>query len=98
LVLHILNVSESFQNNSPPRTWVIVATLALGVFWVWFQTGRLRCRKNSFRVSRVTAAGLDAYTIDLEPESGRRMEYLPGQFAWLSLRSLQLSREFHPLK
>jgi predicted ferric reductase len=96
LVLHILNVSESFQHDSPPRTWLVAVTLALGLFWLWFQAGRLMCRGHAFRVSRVTASGRDAYTIDLAPERGRRMAHLPGQFARISFRSSHLSREFHP--
>jgi predicted ferric reductase len=96
LIVHILNVSESFGHGRPPRTWVVVAALGLGLLWVWFQTGRLRCRRNAFRVSRVTAAGRDAYTIELVPERDRRVDHLPGQFAWVSFRSPHILKEFHP--
>jgi predicted ferric reductase len=96
LIVHILYVSESFGRANPPRKWVMVAALTLGLLWVWCQTGRWRSRRNAFRVSRATAAGKDAYSIELAPERGRRLDFLPGQFAWVSFRSPNISREFHP--
>jgi predicted ferric reductase len=96
LIVHILNVSESFDRGSLPREWVIAAALALGLLWVWFQTGRLRSRRNAFRVIRTTVAGRDARTIELAAEGGRRFDHLPGQFAWVSFRSPHIAKEFHP--
>ena len=96
LVLHILNVSESFGSSSPPRTWLMTAALASGLFWIWLRTERLRSRKQAFRVSRVAAAGSDAYVVDLVPAAPPGIDYLPGQFALLSIESPHISGEFHP--
>jgi predicted ferric reductase len=96
LILHILNVSESFDHGSPPRTWVITAATGAGLFWIWIRLYRLRSRKNAFRVSRVCAAGTDAYSVDLVPVRPPGIDYLPGQFALISFSSPHISKEFHP--
>ncbi len=96
LIFHILNVSESFDHSHPPRTWIAAAAAGAGLFWLWIRTHRLRSRKNAFRVSRVTAAGADAYSVDLVPVRPPGMDYFPGQFALISLASPHMSKEFHP--
>lgn len=96
LILHILNVSESFESRTPPRAWLVTAALGSGLFWIWIRTERLRSRKNAFRISRVAAVGSDAFTVDLVPAHPPGIDYLPGQFALISMASAHISREFHP--
>jgi predicted ferric reductase len=96
LILHILNVSESFDPSRPPRTWVVAAASAAGLVWIWIRTYGLRSRRNDFRVMRVAAAGSDAYCVHLVPLRAPGIAYLPGQFALISLVSPHISREFHP--
>ena len=96
LILHILNVSESFDHGRPPRGWVAAAAAGAGLVWIWLRTYRLRSRKNTFRVSRVAAAGSDACSIDLVPIPSPGIDYLPGQFALISVASPIISKEFHP--
>ena len=96
LILHILNVSETFDHSKPPRTWVAMAASGAGVFWIWIRTYRLRSRRNAFRVSRVVAAGSDAFSVDLFPVHPPVIQYLPGQFALVSVASPHISKEFHP--
>jgi predicted ferric reductase len=96
LILHVLNVSESFGHNSLPRTWLAAVTLGSGLFWVWIRTHRLRSRKSVYRVRSVVPAGPDAFSVDLLPATLPGIDYFPGQFALISLTSPQLPNQFHP--
>ncbi len=96
LVIHILYVSETFEFEGLPRTALIIAALAMVVLGLAIRSQRLLARKQPFEVSRVVLAGRDAHTIDLKPVDGKTMDYLPGQFAFFSFDSQQLSAEWHP--
>ena len=96
LVLHTLNVSETFEFEGLPRTVVISAAIFMFILWIAVRCQRLMARKKPFEVSQVALAGKDAHAIDLIPLHGKGIDYLPGQFAFFSFRSHQLSAEWHP--
>jgi predicted ferric reductase len=96
LVLHILYVSETFEFEGPPRTAVISVGIAVALLWIAIRSQRLLARKYPFEVSQVVLAGKDAHAIDLVPVHGKGLDYLPGQFAFFSFDSNQLSDEWHP--
>ena len=96
LVLHILNVSETFEFEGLPRTVVINAAIVWFIVWLAVRSQRLMARKHPFAVSQVALAGKDAHAIDLIPLHGKGIDYLPGQFAFFSFGSDRLSAEWHP--
>jgi len=96
LVLHILYVSETFEFDGLPRTIVISVAIVLVILWLTVRCQRLLARKHPFEVSHVALAGKDAHAIDLIPVHGKGIDYLPGQFAFFSFGSHQLSAEWHP--
>lgn len=96
LVLHILYVSETFEFEGLPRTVVISVAIAVAILWLAIRSQRLLARKHPFEISHVAPAGKDAYAIDLVPVHGKGLDYLPGQFAFFSFVSYQLSAEWHP--
>ena len=96
LVLHILYVSETFEFEGLPRTVVVSAAIVLSMLWLAVRGQRLMVRKHPYEVSHVALAGKDAQAIDLIPLHGKGIDYLPGQFAFFSFDSNQLSAEWHP--
>gem|GEM_PF-237436 len=96
LMVHILFVSETFESVGPPRNLVFGAAIGSIVLWVWIRMSRLRWGEKRFLVTRVEMAGLNAYCIDLKPERPPHFRYVPGQFAFISLISAHISREYHP--
>jgi len=63
---------------------------ALGVWVRAFRRGR------AFEVKAVTALNHNVNQIELAPAAGEPLAYLPGQFAFLRLRSEGIAREEHP--
>lgn len=96
LILHMLKVSETFELGGLPRTLTVTVAVGAGLLWIWIRTSGLRSGRTPFRVTSVTVAGIDAYTVELEPAGPFQFTHLPGQFALLSLTSPHVSREFHP--
>jgi predicted ferric reductase len=96
LVIHILYVSETFEFEGLPRTAIIIIAMAMAIVWFVIRGQRLLTKKHPFEVSRVASAGKDAQTLELKPVNGKNLEYLPGQFAFFSFKSRQLSAEWHP--
>ncbi|MCF8080615.1 MAG: ferric reductase-like transmembrane domain-containing protein [Desulfobacterales bacterium] len=96
LAVHVLYVSETFQSDGPPRTAVFMLAGGWALLWgcVRLQSsgaGSLPCA-----VSSVTAAGKDAYSINLAPAGPKPFAYIPGQFAFISIDSTRISKEAHP--
>ena len=96
LVLHILYVSETFEFDGLPRTVVLCVAIVWVILWLVIRFQRLLARKHPFEVSNVALTGKDAHVIDLIPLHGKGIDYLPGQFAFFSFGSHQLSAEWHP--
>jgi predicted ferric reductase len=96
LIVHILNVSDTFEYAGLPRTLVISAAVGSGLLWAWIRTGRLRSARKPFRVTRIEAAGINAYRVDLEPARQFRFDSIPGQFAFVAFKTTHISGEFHP--
>lgn len=96
LVIHVLYVSETFEHDGFPRNLVILTATALLALWLWIRFRGTLMRRTDFRVERVQPAGENAHTIELKSSNGQPLDYLPGQFAFLSLESVPFSKEPHP--
>ena len=96
LTAHILFVSETFERHGLPRNLVIASAATILTLWLWIRLRGALMRHHGYTVERIAPAGENAYSIDLRSETGRPLDYLPGQFAFLSLASRALSREPHP--
>ena len=95
MMTHVLSVSETFQQGSLPRTLVLCAAGIMASFWLWVRVRGLLTRV-PFTVARIETAGKDAATLTLEQAARSQLTFLPGQFAFLSVRNKRLSREPHP--
>lgn len=94
--LHVLFVSETFEKAGLPRALVLYAAFLLAALWLWIRMRPARTRKTTYRLTRIQPAGTGAHTLELTPETTAPLNYLPGQFAFLSLASAHVSKEFHP--
>lgn len=96
ITLHVLYVSETFEQSGIPRNLLVISASGIVALWLWIRLrGKLGAHKE-FSVSQVKPAGEDAFAIHLEPRSAKRMDYMPGQFAILSFNSAHISQEPHP--
>ena len=96
LIIHVLYVSETFEDSGLPRFLVFGAAGCLVILWLWIRTRWIWLRKKPFIVTRIEAAGRGAYAIDLKPATQNRFCYFPGQFALVSFESPHIPREVHP--
>jgi predicted ferric reductase len=96
LTTHILFVSETFERHGLPRNLVLVSAAMILTLWLWIRLRAVLMRHHGYTVERIAPAGENAYSIDLRSETGKPMDFLPGQFAFLSFTSPAISREPHP--
>lgn len=94
LVVHVLFVNDGYRAG-PPRLVVLLGAVAFALLWIRVAFRPIR-RTCPHRVEAVMPAGKDAVTLVLSPLSGRRLAHLPGQFAYIRVRSVAMTREEHP--
>jgi predicted ferric reductase len=95
-LVHLLNVSESFSAMGVPRILALASAGAVLICWLWIRTGWLRARNNPCKVVRKQTMGRDCVCIELEPASGHKISYVPGQFVFVSFSMAGIPRQAHP--
>ena len=103
LFVHVLNVSETFQAGFPRQATYAAAGLTI-LFYITVKTRLWGTRRHPFVLTALEAAGEEAYGIRIKPQpqgNSRRhrpvpLDSLPGQFAFVSISSPNISREEHP--
>ena len=96
LLIHLLYVSETFEHDGLPRAVALGTAGLLTILWLAIRTQRLWARKNSYVISVLEPVGGNAYVVEMKPTTQNHFSYLPGQFAFFSFRSRNLSSEWHP--
>ena len=95
LFLHVLFVSDTFHSGLPH--YIVFAFIGLYLFfWGGMKLKHFMRKLKSYTVTKVFEAGKDAYAVILDQRKGEVFDYIPGQFAFLSFISGELSREEHP--
>ena len=101
LFVHVLNVSETFQAGFPRQAAYAAAGLTI-LFYISVKANLWRTRSRSFVLTSIETAGEKAYGLRIKPRSssGRHplasLDFLPGQFAFVTISSPNISREEHP--
>ena len=99
LVFAIIHIELiGYYINAPWKRalWIIIpATLILLLIYVRLVKPLLMLRK-PYRVVEVIKERGVAWTLALEPDGHQGMNYLPGQFAWLTLRNSPFTVREHP--
>ncbi len=55
----------------------------------------IKARKNPYIITQITHSADQQWTIEIEPESGEAIDFLPGQFAFVAFNE-QKKPQFHP--
>lgn len=81
--------------------WKQVLWIAYGAFWIgliaYVRVLRpWRLARAPWRVAQLRPERGTVWTLVLEPPTGQRLHFLPGQFAWLSLRASPFAMREHP--
>ncbi len=94
-IIHILFVSDTFKSGLPRMLVFAAAGITLlMILRIWFR--RYFPEKRKFAVSDVQRVGRDAYSVDIRPYDGQFLDYIPGQFAFITPVCEGLPREEHP--
>jgi predicted ferric reductase len=95
MVIHVLFVSETFKSGLPQTLVFVIAGITLMLMLrIWYR--RFFPGKRRFVVSSVESAGKDAYSVNVHPDSGLILDYIPGQFAFIMPVSANVPKEEHP--
>jgi predicted ferric reductase len=95
LVFHLLYVSETFESGLP-RFIVVLAGGVSALLFGWVKVKPALLKKKPYSVVNVTKTGQDTYAVEVTPRTGKVFQYIPGQFAFVSFRSENISSEEHP--
>jgi predicted ferric reductase len=93
---HSRAVGQDLQSSPGLRAWwTALVTVAVGVF-AWRNVLVPRWGLRRFRVESIRGEARGIWTIDLVPERGSPLRYLPGQFMFLTLLRAEAPAEEHP--
>ncbi|MFZ7110695.1 MAG: ferric reductase-like transmembrane domain-containing protein [Desulfatiglandales bacterium] len=92
---HVLFVSDTFEAG-PPRNLMFGALGLYAVLYAWVKMKRLFLRRGCYVVEDISSVASGAYCLRIKPRTRRHLDYAPGQFAFLTLKSQYVSSEEHP--
>ncbi|MFP4533416.1 MAG: ferric reductase-like transmembrane domain-containing protein [Desulfobacterales bacterium] len=95
LFVHVLYVSDTFEGGLP-RTLVFWAIGLYGLLYLWVKLKRFAIRQRPYTVTTVEPAAKDAFRLRARPDKRRIRPNAPGQFAFITIKSKNISREEHP--
>ncbi len=95
ITIHILFVSETFKSGLPRGlVFVAIGVNLLLIVRLWHR--RSFPGKRKWVVCSVKQVGKDAYSVEVKPNEGQILDYVPGQFAFITPMSGNVPREEHP--
>lgn len=56
----------------------------------------LKNRKRPYKIVKVIPERNDSYTLELEATEGKKMQYIPGQYCWITINDTPFSLQQHP--
>lgn len=95
LTVHILYVNDTFKYGFP-RTLVFAVIGCYVFLYAWVQIKRFFIKGKPYEVVNITKAAQDTYSIELRATANQHLDYIPGQFAFISFTSTHVSKEEHP--
>ena len=95
LTVHILYVNDTFKYGFP-RTLVFAVIGCYVFLYAWVQIKRIFIKGKPYEVVSITKAAQDTYSIELRATANQHLDYIPGQFAFVSFTSPHVSKEEHP--
>lgn len=95
LTVHILYVNDTFQYGFP-RTLIFSVIGCYVLLYTWVQIKRFFSKGKPYEVVSISTVGHEAHCIELRARKNQHLDYIPGQFAFISLTSPHVSKEEHP--
>jgi len=95
LSVHMLYVNDTFEYGFP-RTLIFLAIGCYALLYAWVQSKRFFIEGKPYEVVSITPAAHETYRLDLRATKNQHLDYIPGQFAFLSFTSPHVSKEEHP--
>ena len=95
LTVHILYVNDSFKYGFP-RTLIFLVIGCYVLLYAWVQIKRFFIKGKPYEVVSISTVGHEAYCIELRTRKNQHLDYIPGQFAFISFTSPHVSKEEHP--
>ena len=95
LFVHVLYVSDTFENGLP-RTIVFCAAGLYVLLYAWVKLKRFVIRHRPYTVTAVEPSAKEAFRLRAAPNSREINLNAPGQFAFITINSKNISGEEHP--
>lgn len=95
LTFHVLFVSDTFESGVP-RFTVFLAGGGYALLLGWIKLKTVLLRRKPYSVVSVINAGRDTFAVDLAARDENFFQYVPGQFAFITFNSENVSSEEHP--
>ncbi|MFX1366819.1 MAG: FAD-binding oxidoreductase [Promethearchaeota archaeon] len=96
LFLHALITNLNYPS---PIILIIFTYFYLFALVSWLNLKVIRIRKvknNPYEIIRVKNEAISYWTLELKPKNRKIFDYAPGQYGYLSIKSQEVSKEFHP--
>jgi predicted ferric reductase len=88
-------VNDTFQYGFP-RTLIFSVIGCYVLLYAWVQIKRFFSKGKPYEVVSISTVGHEAHCIELRARKNQHLDYIPGQFAFISLTSPHVSKEEHP--
>lgn len=95
LFVHVLFVSDTFEQGLPRHIVFVIAAVYVLVF-CWVKLKPFLLKRKPYVIHNTTKAAKDTYSLFLVPQKDKILRYIPGQFAFISVQSKGVSSEEHP--
>ncbi len=96
LFLHALGTNLNYPSPIILIIYTLFYLLALGS-WLNLKVIRIRKVKNNpYEIIQVKNEAGSYWTLTLKPKNAEILDYSPGQYGYLSIKSQEVSKEFHP--
>jgi predicted ferric reductase len=95
-LVHITRVHYYLSDPWKQVVWIAMGTASIVSILYVRALKPLRVRRHPYRVVDVSSAASRTWTLTLEPEHGRVLDFRAGQFAFLTLADTPFSLEQHP--
>lgn len=95
-VVHAIQVSNYL---APLWKKILLALWILSAMYLVIHSRIVRpwlMRNKPYKITDVKSEADDTYTLQLEPLKGKRMQFIPGQFAWLTVGDTPFSLQQNP--
>jgi predicted ferric reductase/ferredoxin len=93
---HVVGVGRYLELPWKQALWITMSVALIAILFYVRVVKPFVMLRRPYAVQDVIPERGDSYTLVLRPDGHRRIEFLPGQFAWLTVRDSPFTIEEHP--